>query len=157
MPDFPITVHKLDADGHPLLCYQGHVLARAGSWVTLAATYRGEPVSLGSTTLKRGDQFVEHHYGDRWYNIFELYDVDDGRLKGWYCNVTRPAILTERDVAADDLALDLWVEPDGRVTLLDWDEFETLSLPPDEQGAALAALQELRDLVKTGKLPLTRR
>jgi hypothetical protein len=154
-PDSPVTVHKLDAHGRPILSYPGRILVRTESSVTLVATYRGEPLPLGGITLKLGDRFVEHYYCDRWYNIFEIYDGDNGRLRGWYCNITRPATLSEESVAADDLALDLWVEPDGRTVVLDRDEFEALALLPDEREAALASFQELRVLVVAGRLPRT--
>jgi len=146
------TIHKLDAHGQRLLSYPGRVLARTTGRVTLEATFRRGPMSLEGITLRPGDRFVEHYFADRWYNVFEIYDVDDGRFKGWYCNVSRPAVITQDSVSAEDLVLDLLVEPNGRATILDQDEFDALALPPDERKAALAALEELQALAVAGKL-----
>jgi predicted RNA-binding protein associated with RNAse of E/G family len=150
-----ITVHKRDADGRPVTSYSGSVLSWGGSHITLEATFTGDPVALGNSTLEPGDRFVEHHFGGRWYNVLEVYAHDTGRLKGWYCNVTRPAVLDHRHVTADDLALDLWMEPGGQPVILDWDQFQSLALSPAEREAALNALEELQNLAKAGKLPRT--
>ncbi|HEY74489.1 MAG TPA: DUF402 domain-containing protein, partial [Thermoflexia bacterium] len=69
-------------------------------------------------------------------------------LKGWYCNITRPARITSDEVAAEDLALDLWVAPDGEMLVLDEDEFAALALPPAEHDAAQQALAELQAMVR---------
>ena len=71
------------------------------------------------------------YYTDRWYNIFEIYDRDDGQIKGWYCNIGKPAVIEDGVVSYVDLALDLWVSADGKQTILDEDEFEELE-PDDE-------------------------
>ena len=44
-------------------------------------------------TLRRGDRFIETYYTDRWYNIFEIHAREDDRLKGWYCNIAKPAVM----------------------------------------------------------------
>ncbi len=151
-----ITVHKLDAQGRPVVSYSGRVLSRSASGISLAATFRHEPVSLKGITLQPGDRFVEHFFADRWYSIFEVYDGDDGRFKGWYCNLSRPAAIAEHSVSAEDLALDLLVEPDGRATTLDREEFEALALSTEERQAASRAFEELQALAESGRLPRTR-
>jgi len=72
---------------------------------------------------------VEVYYTDRFYNIFEIHDRDDRYLKGWYCNVGPPAVMeADNRLSYVDLALDLWVVPDGVQTELDEDEFAALDL-----------------------------
>ncbi|MBE9508279.1 MAG: DUF402 domain-containing protein, partial [Chloroflexi bacterium] len=88
--------------------------------------------------------------------IFEIHG-GDGRLKGWYCNITRPARIDAREVAAEDLALDLWVAPDGECRVLDEDEFAALPLTPVEREAAQQALAELQAMVKQQVPPFDRR
>jgi predicted RNA-binding protein associated with RNAse of E/G family len=151
-----VTVHKCDAEGRAVTSYSGSILSRGRSRITLLATFTGNPVAMGDSTLEPGDQLVEHHFGDRWYNVFEIYGRDTGRLKGWYCNVARPAVLDREQVAADDLAVDLWIEPGSQPVILDWDEFQSLALSPAEREAALRGLEELQNLARTGKLPRTR-
>ena len=141
-----IIVRKLDTAGDEKIRYPGRVLERTASAVVLEAFFSRERMELGFVTLKPGDRFVEYFYADRWYNVFVIYDVDNGRLKGWYCNVTRPAIIADGQVSAVDLALDLWIAPDGSARVLDEDEFAALPLAPEETAAARAALDELRAL-----------
>lgn len=141
-----IIVRKLNLDEEEKIRYPGRVLERTASAVVLEAFFSRERMELGFVTLKPGDRFVEYFYADRWYNVFVIYDVDNGRLKGWYCNVTRPTIIADGQVSAVDLALDLWIAPDGSVLVLDEDEFAALPLAPEETAAARAALDELRAL-----------
>jgi hypothetical protein len=97
------------------------------------------------TTLRKGDRFIETYYTDRWYNIYEIHDLDDNRLKGWYCNVARPAVLeSENELSYVDLALDLWVASDGTQTILDEDEFAALDLDTETRKRARKALEELQ-------------
>ena len=92
------------------------------------------------------DRFVELYHTGRWYNIFEIHAREDDHLRGWYCNVTRPAVIGEDTIAYVDLALDLLVYPDGRQLVLDEDEFEQLPLDEVERARALEALRELQAL-----------
>jgi hypothetical protein len=99
--------------------------------------------------LKQGDKFVEIYLTDRWYNIFEIYDRDDHRLKGWYCNVTMPCQFLDQQISYIDLALDLLVYPGGDQLVLDEDEFEALELNESQRSGALTALAELRHLFQS--------
>jgi protein associated with RNAse G/E len=100
--------------------------------------------------LKHGDLFIELFYVDRWYNIFEIHDRDDNTLKGWYCNVSQPAVFeTDERISFVDLALDLWVAPDGKQTVLDEDEFIALSLDNKLKDKALDALEQLKSIFTT--------
>jgi predicted RNA-binding protein associated with RNAse of E/G family len=104
--------------------------------------------------LKNNDRFVEIFYTDRWYIIFEIHDRDDDRVKGWFCNVTRPAVLEADDrLSYVDLALDLWVAPDGTQMVLDEDEFAALDLDVETRHQAGAALVELQKLFAEYKNP----
>ncbi len=144
-----VTVHKLDAAGVETWRYAGEVLQTTPTSITLVATFNREDRSLGGIDLQRGDRFVETFYGDRWYNVFRIHDGRDGRLKGWYCNITRPAQIEAGHVYADDLALDLVVLPDAETQILDEDEFEALQLTPEERATALEAVAELEALASS--------
>jgi hypothetical protein len=141
-----VTVRKLDHTGREVISYPGDVLERNSDAIVLCTIWDREPIDLDFVVLEPDDRWTETFYSDRWYNIFEIR-ANDGRLKGWYCNVTRPAKITRDEVAAEDLALDLWVEPDGSIQVLDEDEFAKLELPPEEREAALEALGQLRAMV----------
>jgi len=139
-----ITVIKNDYRGVEVWRYPGTVLARGESWITLEATFNRPDRVTPYHTFRQGDRFVEWFYTDRWYSIFEMHDVDDDRLTGWYCNISRPAVIGADTVRADDLALDLYVAPDGALTVLDEDEFDALPIDDSTRQAARGALDALR-------------
>ena len=134
--------------------YPGRVLARDAGSIRLEGFFNRDDTLVGPAVFKRGDRLVETFYSDRWYNVFAVYDRDDGALKGWYCNVTRPATITGDAVSGDDLALDVWVSPDGAVTILDEDEFEALALNDGEREAARGALAQIVELAQSSRLPV---
>ena len=148
-----ISVFKLDHHGREVWRYPGRVLARDAHTIRLEGFYNRDNTTVGDAVFKRGDRLVETFYSDRWYNVFAVYDRDDGALKGWYCNVTRPATITDDLVSSDDLALDVWVSPNGAVTVLDETEFAALELSESDRAAAQHALRQLLQLAERDLLP----
>lgn len=146
-------VQKKNLAGEVTYQYEGVLLKCDENSVTLEAFFEGDDRPYMDTTLKRGDRFVEHYYSDRWYNIFAIYDRDDGHIKGWYCNVGKPAIIEDGVVSYVDLALDLWVSADGKQTVLDEDEFEALGLPAELKDNAFAGLADLKQIFLNNKPP----
>lgn len=139
-----ITVRKRNEKGLVTWEYTGEVLERGKDFVRLEARFNRADTPFQGILLKQGDRFVETFYTDRWYNVFEIHDRDDDALKGWYCNVGRPAVWDAPDaISYVDLALDLWVTPDGRQTVLDEDEFAALELDEPTRARAREALVEL--------------
>jgi predicted RNA-binding protein associated with RNAse of E/G family len=139
-----ITVLKRNLAGEVTWQYQGQVLERRAHCVTLEAFFNRDDLPFMGVVLKRGDRFVETFYSDRWYNIFAIYDRDDGAFMGWYCNVGYPAVIEKETVSYIDLALDLWVAADGAQTVLDEDEFLGLPIDVATRAQALEALEELK-------------
>jgi predicted RNA-binding protein associated with RNAse of E/G family len=139
-----ITVLKRDLGGEVTWQYKGRVLERALNYVMLEAFFDRDDMPFVDVVLKRGDRFVERFYSNRWYNIFEIYDRDDGEFKGWYCNVGYPAVLEKDTVSYIDLALDLWVAADGTQTVMDEDEFLELPINVVTRSQAVSALEELK-------------
>lgn len=138
-----IVVIKLNTEWVETWRYTGRVLRRTSNAVLLEAFFNKDDAPFHGIMLKKGDRFIEIYYADRWYNIFEMYDRDDKTLKGWYCNVTRPAEFADGQIAYVDLALDLLVYPDGRELVLDEDEFAALVIDDATRAQARAALEEL--------------
>jgi uncharacterized protein len=134
--------------------YEGTVLHREENQVTLEALFNRDDLPFMDIVLKRNDRFVETFYSDRWYNIFAIYDRDDGKFKGWYCNIGKPAIIADDFVSYVDLALDLWVAADGKQTVLDEDELEALNLDDKLKQKAYKGLEELREVIKTKNPPM---
>src|SRR5918911_4986066 len=154
-PGSPIHVRKLRPDGSEAFAWDGEVLACDDAGIVLRAEFNVAAVDLGFVTLRRGDVFVEFYYWDRWFNIFEVSD-QDGRLKGWYANLGRPA---ELDAATGvlsyvDLALDIWANPDHSHVVLDEDELAELLVDfPELREAAEQGVAELERLVESRQLP----
>lgn len=148
-----IKVQKKDPTGKVLLEYEGDELRRDEHSITLEALFTREDMPFIGVTFKKGDRFIEYYYSDRWYNIFAIYDRDDGKLKGWYCNIGKPAVIEDHVVSYVDLALDLWVSVDGKQTVLDQDEFEALDLNDELRRSALRGLEDLKKLFLNNKPP----
>jgi hypothetical protein len=144
--NLPITVQKQNLAGEVTWQYPGRILCRGRDFVLLEARFNLPDAPFMDTQLKKNDRFVELFYTNRWYNIFEIHDRNDDRIKGWYCNIGRPAIVETKDrLSYLDLALDLWVNPQGEQTVLDEDEFFSLDLDKGSRHKALEALEELQN------------
>lgn len=145
-----VVVIKLDVQRKERWRYSGQILQQEPGMVLLEAYFNRDDADFHGMPFKRGDRFLEVYFADRWYNIFEIYDRDDGLLKGWYCNVTRPAVFEAGVVRYVDLALDLLVFADGRQLVLDEDEFAELEIGDAERQRARQALDELRGILQPG-------
>jgi uncharacterized protein len=141
--DGSLNVLKLDLDGRVTWQYSGRLLERGPHHLTLEAFFDKEDFPFLDLQLKKGDRFVETYYDDRRYNVFAIFDRETGLFKGWYCNLSRPATFNGPQVVWVDLALDLWVWPDGRGVVLDRDEFDALPLEPSERADVERTLLEL--------------
>ena len=139
-----LWVIKRNVAGEETWRYPGKVLRRQPGAVLIEAFFNRPDAPFHGIILGEGDRFIEAYYRDRWYNIFEIHDRQDDRLKGWYCNVTLPAEIDDRSISYVDLALDLLVYPDGKQLVLDEDEFADLAITPQVHSQALEALQALQ-------------
>ena len=133
--------------------YDGEVLNQGDNFITVEAFFNRDDMPFQEIILKRNDRFVETFFTDKWFNIFEIYDRDDGKLKGWYCNITKPAVIEDDSVSYVDLALDLWVSADGKRKVLDEDELEELGLDEDLKQKAFAGLHELEGYFESKNPP----
>jgi len=141
-----ITVLKLDAQGNQTWRYHGEILQSLADRVVLEAHFDRDDRIFHGMPLRRGDRFLETYFTDRWYNIYEIHAREDDTLRGWYCNIGKPAQLDGDRLSYVDLALDLLVFPDGRQVVLDEDEFLELDISVTDRQQALAALDELRQV-----------
>jgi uncharacterized protein len=149
-----LVVIKRNLLGEETWRYTGRLLRQDGTAVILEALFNRPDTPFMDMLIRNGDRFVETFYTDRWYNIFEMHDRDDDRIKGWYCNIGYPAVWdADAQLSYIDLALDLWVAPDGRQVVLDEDEFAALGLDAKTGLRARAALEELRKLFEEGSRP----
>ncbi|NLF50474.1 MAG: DUF402 domain-containing protein [Leptolinea sp.] len=143
-----VLVLKLNQEQKETWRYPANVLQRTSEGILVEAFFNRPDKPFHGIMLKEGDRFIEQYYTDRWYNIFEIHDKKTDQLKGWYCNVTYPAIIENGIVSYVDLALDLLVYPDGRQLVLDEDEFQELHLNDSDAAQARRALEELQRVVQ---------
>jgi predicted RNA-binding protein associated with RNAse of E/G family len=155
-----ITVHLLKPGKGTTVTYSGALALEEAGHILIHARWERPALDLGYVVFEPGDHFYEHYYTERWFNIFEVRDMG-GQLKGWYCNVTRPARIAGDTLTSEDLELDLFVPPDrGRPLRLDLDEFEARNLAtsdPAAHAAALAAMDELEAMARRGEPPFDER
>jgi len=148
-----IRVQKKNPAGEVTYQYEGILLDRSENSIKLEALFDRQDMQFQDAVFRTGDRFVEYYYTDRWYNVFEIHDRDDGRVKGWYCNIGMPAEIKEGTVSYVDLALDLWVSVNGKQTVLDEDEFHELKLTAELQAGALNGLKEVQLLFEKKNPP----
>jgi protein associated with RNAse G/E len=148
-----IRVQKKNPAGEVTYEYEGSLLSQDENSVVLEALFDRDDMPFMDVVFKRGDRFVEYYYTDRWYNIFVVHDRDDKRIKGWYCNIGKPAEFEDSTVSYIDLALDLWVSSSGEQRVLDEEEFESLELEDELRAGARKGLEELQQLFLNGKPP----
>lgn len=151
-----MEIIKNDHNGKELWRYPVEkVIKQSENEIQFEAFFNRDDHDAGYVTYKRDDRFVETFYKDRWYNVFAIYDRDSQRLKGWYCNITRPATWDSQLLQSDDIALDVWVFADGsrEPLVLDQEEFVELGLKPEEMELALKAVDEILALANKGLLP----
>ncbi|MGZ9234428.1 MAG: DUF402 domain-containing protein [Anaerolineales bacterium] len=148
-----IKVQKKNLAGEVIYEYEGILLDHDEHSIKLEALFDRADMPFMDIVFKEGDRFVEYYYPDRWYNIFAIHDREDGKVKGWYCNIGKPAVFEDSVVSYVDLALDLWVSADGKHTVLDEDEFEKLDLDEELRNNALKGLHELKQLFLNDKPP----
>jgi hypothetical protein len=147
------VVDKLNLKGELSWRYEGEVIERSADRLTLEAFFDRDDHPFMDTTLKRGDRFVETYYTHRGYNVFEIFDRDDGNLKGYYCNITQPAKFMDGRVEYVDLYLDLWVSTSGQQTVLDEDEFLAAEMDEETRRFAREALKELQKVFESKRPP----
>lgn len=146
-----LTIIKQNHLGREVWRYPGELIARDKTQIVINAKFTKQDFIFEGMPLKYHDLFYEIYFKQKWYNIFEIYDRDDGKLKGWYCNVTYPARIRRWDIVYRDLALDLLVFSDGTQKVLDFDEFEELELNSGDRLNALSALDELKEIFQNYK------
>ncbi|MDL5200659.1 DUF402 domain-containing protein [Streptomyces sp. ALI-76-A] len=138
--------------GRTKIRYPSALLHDDGTRIVVRAPWAGDAArDFGFVRFEPGDVFTEYYWRDRWYAVKEVRDAA-GTVKGWYCDITRPATLAGTELVVEDLDLDLWVSGDGTdVRRLDEDEFAESGLAdrdPRAASAAVAALDALEALAR---------
>ena len=142
-----LLIIKRDHVGKEVWRYPSLLIQHSQMGVLVEALFNRDDLPFHGLIFKRNDRFLELYLYKRWFNIFAIHDRDNDALKGFYCNVTHPALISDGQIAYDDLALDLLVYPNGNQLVLDEDEFNLLPLSTQDRECAKVGLLELQDLL----------
>ncbi|MFE3584183.1 DUF402 domain-containing protein [Streptomyces vinaceus] len=140
--------------GRTKIRYPAALVADTGDRISVRAPWAADGVrDFGFVRFEPGDVFTEHFWRTRWYAVKEVR-TGEGVLKGWYCDITRPAVVRAGEVLVEDLDLDLWVSADGESVLrLDEDEFAASGLARSDPEAAAEAVRALDALAARARTP----
>ncbi|MFF4848953.1 DUF402 domain-containing protein [Streptomyces sp. NPDC001194] len=140
--------------GRTKIRYPAALVCDTGDRISVRAPWAADGVrDFGFVRFEPGDVFTEHFWRTRWYAVKEVR-TGEGVLKGWYCDVTRPAEVRDGGILVEDLDLDLWVSADGATVLrLDEDEFAQSGLAESDPRAAAEAVRALDALAARARAP----
>ncbi len=138
-----MRIIKRAPDGRVIMEYSGALARRQTAMIVIDATWERQDHDLGYTVFAQGDRFIEFFYSDQWFNVLRIHRGTDGSLKGWYCNITRPAMIADATITYDDLYLDIWVDATYQTLLLDEDEFMAATLDEATRARARVAVETI--------------
>jgi len=142
-PGQRVTVVKLAPDGTESARYTGTVVPGHAGWLVVAAQWTMRAVTAGPLTFTPGDRLLEYFSVVEPINAFAVFTPDD-TFKGWYINVSCPAVYRDGQLAWRDLYLDIVAVPGGVPVVLD--EAEWHASPLAQPGSSEAAcILEARD------------
>lgn len=125
------------------------VLDRPEVKVTLAEELRFDPPLRirGRVALETGSAAVWFTFPGRWHDIGRFHRAD-GTFTGLYANIlTPPEIHPDGTWHTTDLFLDVWLPPDGTLSILDREQFDAAveqgTIDPPSRDAALDELDAL--------------
>lgn len=124
----------------------------------------GERFVRPTHTHRTRYDWIGVNWHDRWYSVTASFIPPHkvagapGRLHHYYCNIAAPGSWADEQMYRYvDLDLDVYVHRDGRVDLLDEDEFEfhrrRFGYPRDVVAATRRAAREVEDLARAGLPP----
>src|SRR5215211_667002 len=125
----PVRIVKLRPDGSEATSYDGIELRGAfpEDWRVFRAEWTVGTINAGGLIFEIGDYLHEYFSPTAWFDVFALF-ASNGRLKGWYGNVTWPTMFEAgpefETIVWHDLFIDLIGFPDGHFLILDEDELE---------------------------------
>lgn len=145
-----VHIHYLRPPDRTDVFRQHLVLDRADVKITLAQDLDFDPpIEIGGAiALETGSSAVWFTFPDTWHDI-GLFHRADGTPTGTYANILTPPSIEDGHVwRTTDLFLDIWIEPSGRLRVLDREQFDEAVLADwiDEE-TALRALSEVDAIV----------
>lgn len=85
-----------------------------------------KPARLGDAVFKPGSTTYAYYKTGAGFVPWKMIGPD-GRLRGYLFHICRDLRVNRDDVEYLDLLLDIWISPEGSITVLDRDELEACS------------------------------
>jgi predicted RNA-binding protein associated with RNAse of E/G family len=126
--------------------------------VTLAEDVQVDEMIIGGRrAMEPGCHVVWFTFPGVWHDIGRFY-LADLSFAGFYANILTPAEFHGGGRwSTTDLFLDVWLSPDGRLTVLDQDQFQTAIdggvLPTDVANRALGEVADIEAAARSGQWP----
>ena len=151
-----ITINARKYDGSLRRQWTAGVVSQTEELTIAVGRFEFDVVHSDLGLIHKGTVSFEHFWPNRWYNIFRFHEPD-GSLRNYYCNIAIPFTFDDATLEFIDLDIDVVVWPDGRVEVLDRDDFEQNSVnfgyPDDVIAAAEQSLVEIMELIEADRLP----
>lgn len=151
-----VTVNARKYDGRIRRSWTGGLVSNTGPLITLLAKFTETHIHNDLGTIEAGTVSFEYFWTDRWYNVFNFREPD-GTPKAIYTNIAMPATFDGSVIDYIDLDIDVIRWPNGRVEVLDRDDFERNSIKygyrDEVKEAAENALTELLGLIDRREFP----
>ncbi len=150
-----LTIVKLDPLGHAVARYSGLLQPAPPGWVVVLAKWTSDPVASGPLYFQTGDWLFEYFSVVEPLNAFALYAAN-GRFKGWYANVSCPAVFVDGELWWRDLYIDVIADAAGNITVLDEEDLEASGLQerdPEGYACIIAARDRLLTSLRTRTYP----
>lgn len=117
---FTVTSYKFDLS--PNRSWTARLLEETDEHLILEGFFEHEIRHPDLGLIAKGTRSVETFFLDRWYNYFVFYEPA-GELRNYYINIALPPKIGRGTVDYVDLDIDVLVWPDGRIDILDEEEF----------------------------------
>ena len=119
-----VRIHYLRPPGRREIFIQRLIVDNADVKITLAENVAFDPPIRihGEIALEAGSDAVWFTFPDRWHDIGRFHLADD-RFTGIYANIlTPPVIHPDGTWETTDLFLDVWIDREGKLSVLDADQ-----------------------------------
>jgi len=131
----------------------------AGEYVVTlleAAPLKAPVLVGGEPVLEPGAPVVWFTYPGSWHDVGRFHR-GDGTFTGYYANVLTPVVMDGDRWETTDLSLDVWAGADGRVEILDEEEFaeavESGWLDEETAARARREAERLAEAARAGEWP----
>jgi protein associated with RNAse G/E len=157
--DHEITVNSRFYGGKLKRSWNCRLTDVEGNALTLVGEFAENVTHSDLGLISAGTVSHEYYWLDRWYNVFR-FEEPDGTFRNWYCNINMPPVFDGKTLDYVDLDIDILIWPDGRVIVLDEDEFEENAaihgFSEDVRMNAAGAQTELLGLIERREFPFDR-